>query len=429
MLSSFVFKIDFSFFTKKLINFNSSTIKVAEYIFNRLWMLNQGCIRKLLRIHYHQNQKNKKIMTELKKKLESIQKKAKERTVKTQAIEYDLETMVKKIDRHVIKLNPDYQRNHRWDNEFSSKLIESLLLNIPIPLIYLSQDVDVDEEIDDEKISRYSVIDGQQRLTAIYNFFKNSYPLIKLEVLDDLNGSFYKDLPSFLIRRLEERTISCLRIDSTMDAQVKYDIFERLNSGSVKLEAQELRNATCRGPFKKLIKKLAKDDNFMSLAQLKSGSAKVKKMEDEELVLRFFALVYDKGYKDYKGVMSSFLTKKMQELNSASPSQIKEMESIFKRVFLIIKNNLGEKPFAKYRKNEDGSLKRMSGFNVAVYDSIIIPVSDLSEGSFIDCKLLNNLFNDDEYFSAIEGSVTDVAKFKQRISKTYKAIHNDYISF
>jgi uncharacterized protein with ParB-like and HNH nuclease domain len=366
---------------------------------------------------------------ELKKKLDSIQKKAKERTVKTQAIEYDLETLVKKIDRNIIKLNPDYQRNHRWDDQVSSRLIESLLLNIPIPLIYLSQDVDVDEEIDSDEVSRYSVIDGQQRLTAIHGFLKNNYPLIELEVLDDLNGSYYKDLPPFLTRRLEERTISCLRIDSTIDDQVKYDIFERLNSGSVKLEAQELRNATCRGPFKELIKKLAKDDNFISLSQLKSDSAKVKKMEDEELVLRFFALVYNKGYKDYKGVMSSFLTQKMQDLNKATPNQIKEMENIFKRVFVIIKNNLGDKPFAKYRKEEGGSLKKMSGFNVAVYDSIIIPLANLSEDAVINSKSLINLFNDDEYFSAVEGSVTDVAKFRQRISKTYKAIHNVDISF
>jgi uncharacterized protein with ParB-like and HNH nuclease domain len=73
--------------------------------------------------------------------LEELQKIAKERTVKTQTIEYDLETMVKKIDRSVIKLNPEYQRNHRWNIETSSRLIESLILNIPIPFIYISQDI------------------------------------------------------------------------------------------------------------------------------------------------------------------------------------------------------------------------------------------------------------------------------------------------
>ena len=109
----------------------------------------------------------------LKENLSELQELAKERTVKTQNIEYDLETLVKKIKKGIIKLNPDYQRNHRWDNQESSKLIESLILNIPIPTIYLSQDVDVDEEVEDG-VSRYSVIDGQQRLTAIYGFMKNT---------------------------------------------------------------------------------------------------------------------------------------------------------------------------------------------------------------------------------------------------------------
>lgn len=85
----------------------------------------------------------------LKENLSELQELAKERTVKTQNIEYDLETLVKKIQKGIIKLNPDYQRNHRWDNQESSKLIESLILNIPIPTIYLSQDVDVDEEVED----------------------------------------------------------------------------------------------------------------------------------------------------------------------------------------------------------------------------------------------------------------------------------------
>ncbi|MBM7071897.1 DUF262 domain-containing protein [Shewanella sp. 202IG2-18] len=152
-------------------------------------------------------------MTLLSENLEKLQLVAKERTVKTQTIEYDLETMVKKIDRNVIKLNPEYQRKHRWSVEASSKLIESLILNIPIPFIYLSQDIDVDEELEDG-IARYSVIDGQQRLTAIFGFFKNSYSLTDLDVLSNLNGCKYNQLPPFLIRRLEERSIRCLRIDS-----------------------------------------------------------------------------------------------------------------------------------------------------------------------------------------------------------------------
>lgn len=231
--------------------------------------------------------------TTLKNKLDSIQQKARERTVKTQNVEYDLETLIKRIDLKTLKLDPEYQRRHRWSPETSSRLIESLILNIPIPVIFISQDIDVDDEAE-ISTSRYTVIDGQQRLTAMYGFLKGEYSLVGLQTLAELNGSFYKDLPPFLIRRLEERTIKCLRIDSTVDAQVKFDIFERLNTGSVKLEAQELRNATARGPFNELIKVLAEFPAFRALIQIKGSNPednpKVQKMEDAELVLRFFAL-------------------------------------------------------------------------------------------------------------------------------------------
>ena len=166
-------------------------------------------------------------------------------------------------------MDPEYQRRHRWSDETASRLIESLILNIPIPVVFLSQDVDVDDEVEDST-SRYTVIDGQQRLTAIYEFMKNKLALSGLDTLSELNGSYHKDLPPFLTRRLEERTIKCLRIDSTVDAQVKFDIFERLNTGSVKLESQELRNATARGPFNDAIKLWAAEPVFRTLIQVNS---------------------------------------------------------------------------------------------------------------------------------------------------------------
>lgn len=350
----------------------------------------------------------------LKHELSMLQKTAKERTVKTQNIEYDLETLVKKIKRNVIKLNPEYQRNHRWSNENSSRLIESLILNIPVPYIYISQDVDVDDDIDEEEISRYSVIDGQQRLTAIYGFLENKYHLEGLEVLSNLNGMYYRDLPAFLIRRLEERTIKCLRIDSTLDQQVKYDIFERLNSGSVKLEAQELRNAVCRGPFKALIKKLAKQPDFITACNFSHDSAKVQKMEDEELVLRFFSINYNNGYLDYKGGFKKFLTDKMSYFNTLTESEIDSMELIFNKTFK--KMRMYNTPFSKYKFVND-QLERMSLFNVAVYDAITHLFYIMPDDRTILSEDLHNIFKDHDFFMACEGSTNDVKKVVTRIEK------------
>ena len=358
----------------------------------------------------------------LKDSLEKLQVLAKERTVKTQNIEYDLETLVKKIKRGIIKLNPDYQRNHRWTVAESSRLMESLILNIPIPTVYLSQDVDVDEEVEDD-IARYSVIDGQQRLTAIYGFMTNDYQLEGLDVLELLNGSYYKDLPPFLIRRLEERTIKCLRIDSTVDTQVKFDIFERLNSGAVQLESQELRNAIYRGAFNDMIKEAAKNKDFRSLLGVDLTNPdvnnKVKKMQDVEYVLRFFSYMNGEG-ENMKKSFKQFLSEQMVKFNSYDEQKIKNMKKHFEKVLNMIINKLGKDAFAKY-KVENNELKLQSHFNAAVYDSIAVAVSDrlLEDEHFVITdimqKKIEGLFYDKEFIECINGSPNDKSKILNRI--------------
>ena len=365
-------------------------------------------------------------MASLKINLETIQQKARERTVKTQNVEYDLDTLVKRIDRKAIKLDPEYQRRHRWSQETSSRLIESLILNIPIPVIFLSQDIDVDEEVE-SSTSRYTVIDGQQRLTAVYEFMKNRMALCGLETLSELNGSYYRDLPPFLIRRLEERTIKCLRIDSTVDAQVKFDIFERLNTGSVKLESQELRNATARGPFNDAIKQWAALPVFRTLIQvdLKDpfSSPKVQKMEDVELVLRFFALK-DARYQTLKKGFRDFITSSLLDFNEYTDQEITECGSEFEGYMTFLHKHAGTTPFAKWRIGGPAE-KRMSTFNAAVYDAVAVGLaevfspSDLQHDPSRVAAALNgykSLFADPEFFSAVSGSVNDAAKVTARIN-------------
>src|SRR5450830_1653137 len=282
-------------------------------------------------------------------------------------------------------------------------------------------DIDVDDEAEDE-LARYSVIDGQQRLTAIYNFFSGSYALQSLEVLSELNGSYYKDLPPFLIRRLEERTICCLRIDSTVYTQVKFDIFERLNSGSVKLEAQELRNATCRGPFKDLIKELAKNPIFAEVANLDPDSTLIKKMEDEELVLRFFAVSHDNGYLEYKGQFKKFLTNKMVEFNKLDAATLKDMKDSFIRTMKLVKEHFGSKPFAKYKKPDGQDFVLMSSFNAAVFDAIAFAFSKPDLKNIPSYNNFLKLFNEPVFFEAVEGSVNDVSKLNNRIRKAQEVI-------
>lgn len=370
------------------------------------------------RIYKERN--GKMASSNLKDNLEKLQIVAKERTVKTQNIEYDLETLVKKIKKGIIKLNPDYQRNHRWNDSESSRLMESLILNIPIPTVYLSQDVD--EEVDDD-VARYSVIDGQQRLTAIYGFMTNAYKLEGLEVLELLNGSYYKDLPPFLIRRLEERTIKCLRIDSTVDPQVKFDIFERLNSGAVQLESQELRNAIYRGKFNDIIKELAKNEDFRKLLgiDLKNPEEnnKVKKMQDVEYVLRFYSYIDGEG-ENMKKSFKDFLSEQMDKYNKFDSNDLERLKKHFEKVMSFIIIQLGTDAFAKY-KVENEKLKLQSHFNAAVYDAISIAISDkiMEDETFtITTQMkqrLKQLFFNDDFIDSINGSTNDKSKILKRI--------------
>lgn len=351
---------------------------------------------------------------------EELQKKAKERTVKTQSIEYDLETLIRRIDNGYIKLDPAYQRRHRWDNKTSSRLIESLLLNIPIPTIYLSQDIDLDEEDDGRPV--FTVIDGQQRLTAIRSFLSNELALTDLAVLDRLEGFKLDDLPNFLRRRLNDRTISCLRIDSTIDDQVKYDIFERLNSGSVELSPQELRNAIYRSDFNEMIKDLSSYETFQLITNM--SEVRAKKMEDVELVLRFFALTRGR-YENYKPNMGSFLNSSMEEFSHIQGDSLSQMADYFKERINSIHDLFGNTPFCKWKKDDE---KYASKFNAAVYDALIVAYDNAQRQNRSlrqDApEQLKALFQNDEFQELVSGSINDSTKLLSRIRAVENAITN-----
>ena len=170
------------------------------------------------------------------------------------------------------------------------------------------------------------------------------------------------------------------------------------------------------------MKKLSKNTDFTSSCQLEKEGKRVKKMEDEELVLRFFSITHNDNYKKYKGGFKSFLTNSMIEFNEFNDVIINEMEDSFKSVFSHI-NSLGDdSPFGKYR-SENGTLKRMSKFNASVFDSLILAVSKIKESDPIKLETFRQLFHDSDYFSSVEGSVNDVSKLNIRISKGLEAIH------
>ena len=200
-------------------------------------------------------------------------------------------------------LRPEFQRRHRWDTAKQSRLIESLIMNVPIPPVFLYEDT----------YSHYEVMDGLQRLTTICNFYSDSFELEGLEEWPELNGMKYSELPGQVKRGIDRRYISSVILlqetakDPAEAARMKQLVFERLNSGGIKLEPQEARNAIYPGPLNELCIHLARNkflcrmwgipesmsdtedelDTNLPTELLENES--YRKMEDVELVLRFFA--------------------------------------------------------------------------------------------------------------------------------------------
>lgn len=263
---------------------------------------------------------------------------------------------------------PDYQRGFVWSIKQSSLLIESFLIGLPVPPIFLY--------IDDE--NKNLVIDGQQRLMSIVYFIKGYFgeedkmgkrQVFKLSGLNDRNKYYNKtfnELESKDKRRLENsvlRAINIRQLSPTDESTCVYHIFERLNTGGTPLKSQEIRNCVFRSDFLNQLKKLNTDDNWRTILGKRNI---VKNQTDVEFILRLFSLAYN--VKEYEKPMKEFLNK-IAKRNMKYSNRINEFSDRFIRTCNVIVTQLRPKPF-----NVRGP------FNMSIFDSVF-------------CAILNNLDN------------------------------------
>jgi len=192
-----------------------------------------------------------------------------------------------------LNLQPEFQREYVWDDKRASRFVESLLLNLPVPPIFVAENEDRSLE----------VVDGHQRLQSLFGFLRAlttardkfvpaSFRALKLkglEVLDDLNGCGIQHLTPSQRDMLMEHKLTVIAIPKSADPDLRFALFERLNLGSVPLNPQELRNCIYRGPYNDLIREIASEARTLSLLGRKGPS---KRMRERELVLRFFTLLH-----------------------------------------------------------------------------------------------------------------------------------------
>lgn len=236
-------------------------------------------------------------------------------------------------NREVLNLRPEYQRRLRWSTKQRSLLIESLLLNIPIPPIFLYE----------SDLARYEVMDGQQRLNAVHQYLENDFELTGLEKLTYLTARRYKALPPKVRRGLDRASLSAIvllhetRGDESDPYVVRRLVFERLNTGGRPLNPQEIRNSLFRGPFNDMIVELARNDTFCRIFNIppytetdlneyyenpeRQKNRLYRTMADCQIVLRVFALLTDD---DIRGSMRSILDRCMTKHQNATDDLLQD---------------------------------------------------------------------------------------------------------
>ena len=282
------------------------------------------------------------------------------RNLTTQAYDKSVSDVIRMMMDKDLVLDPDYQRNYVWDNKKASMLVESIILNVPIPVIYVSE----------EKDSSWSVIDGLQRLNSLKRFFDGKFKLSGLEILHELNKCDIKTLPSKPLRMLKNGLLRIVMVTADSNDEIKYDIFMRLNTGAVHLNEQELRNCLYRGKLNLFIQEEAKSPQWLAMLGLKEPH---KRMVDRELLLRFLALCVNwdrdnKVVRDYKGNMKSFLNGFMKQYQNDS-GNLNYFKALCEETIAKVYSVYGIDSFR--RLNEDGTV---TPINRAIMDAVMISV-------------------------------------------------------
>ncbi|PSB04906.1 DUF262 domain-containing protein [Merismopedia glauca] len=273
-------------------------------------------------------------ITDEKKESAEIEIRNQRKPVDYNTIEYPIEVLVPKYldgikeDKNELFI-PDYQREMAWDDDKQSKFIESLLLGLPIPYIFVA---DVSES---EDLARLEIIDGTQRIRTLARFINNKLKLNNLEKLKSLNGFTFNDLPLPRQRRFQRTTIRMIQLTEEADEEVRRDLFERINTGSVELNEMEKRRGIKPGKFLDLIEELSKQKQFRQLCSF--TETEINKRDPQEFVLRFFAFL--NNYQNYSGrKVHEFLDNYLEQENKSDSLNIDLMRNEFDSMLNFVQN-------------------------------------------------------------------------------------------
>lgn len=331
-------------------------------------------------------------------------------------------------DSNYINLSPGYQRRHRWDIRQKSQLIESLLLNIPIPPIFLFEN----------DYNQYEIMDGRQRLEAVKGFLDNSYPLRGIEYWPELDGSRFNDLPPTIQRGLLRRTVTAIVLlaetsrpgDSEID--VRMALFKRLNTGGIKLNHQELRNALYPSEFNSMLFDLAQLDTFRDtwgiprftkeekeiIPKKLQANALYKTMADCELVLRFFA-IKETIIEKQRGSLKNLMDKTVKRHLKSDAVQVAAMKQEFIEILQFYYQAFGGRPFVLPKTNRPSR---------PAYDALMVAAAIVGVCNLVGKeKEINTSFekaaSDPNNYEILVGRGNTVEAIKERVTLAQNIIN------
>ncbi|WP_201765027.1 DUF262 domain-containing protein [Aeromonas molluscorum] len=319
------------------------------------------------------------------------------------------------VNQDSIDIAPHYQRRDRWDVEKQSALIESFLLNVPIPPVYLSED----------DYGTYTVIDGKQRITAIHDYLMGKFKLKDLKALPELNDYNYNDLPEQLKRVLSIRPfIRVITLLKQSDSNIKYEVFLRLNTGGEQLKPQEIRNVAYSGMLNDLLIELSESPFLRLKMKITSNkSTAYRNMDDVEMVLRFFTIQQDweRLGKKISIAMDDFMAENRHR-------DTERLRDIFTKSLNACQNIWGQHAF---EKPQNGGWRDQ--LIAPLYDAQMVAVSlldderleYLAQNSTAVLLETVKLYSDDaDFLKSVSQATGDTIAIRTRVSKMYDMLVN-----
>jgi hypothetical protein len=313
--------------------------------------------------------------------------------------------LMRKYDQGKLIIDPDFQRKLVWKPIQSSRFIESVILNFPLPPFYVNQTNE----------GKYIIVDGLQRTTTLHSFINNKFALSGLEALPHLNDKTFDELKLLagdFQTKIEDKKLTLYTIRPSVKPRVIYDIFNRINTNGTPLNRQEVRNCIFIGKSTKLLKVLSESELFKSSID---NGVSPQRMKDREIILRFLAFKILDRKVDYKGDLSDFVEQCMLVINKMHESKIHEITEEFYRVMGLTLDFFGKN---NYRLPVNG---KRGLINTAIFESVsyffsVNSTDYLRKNKSAIVNNYNALLNNSKYIDSVRVSTNAIHRVETRFT-------------